>query len=168
MWLSPGDGPGQHHQQRPRVHRILRKRRLVIRCLQAAGPINTLSSRYGPWVAAEIRVAVDPGLLGVRLPTEVGCRTLKTHLAEHPDELAGVVFYGFQLHEQLMIAEVVQAPSDRVFTCPTSAARICISRPGPGGIASAWAPVLVVVRASERSPETLLRTAAAVAASAIY
>jgi O-acetyl-ADP-ribose deacetylase (regulator of RNase III) len=49
------------------------------------------------------------GGLGVRQPTEIACRTLKAHLASHPDRIAGVVFYGYALHEQLVVAEVVLA-----------------------------------------------------------
>jgi O-acetyl-ADP-ribose deacetylase (regulator of RNase III) len=49
------------------------------------------------------------GGLGVRLPTEIACRTLQESLSRQPDRLERVVFYGYALHEQLVVAEVVRA-----------------------------------------------------------
>ena len=49
------------------------------------------------------------GGMGARLSSELACVTLKTQLAQNQGNLERVVFYGYTLHELMVIAEVVVA-----------------------------------------------------------
>jgi O-acetyl-ADP-ribose deacetylase (regulator of RNase III) len=58
---------------------------------------------------AMVALGAGTGQLGVRLPTEVACQTLKRHVAGHPtSRVAAVLFYGFQLLEFANIVLVVR------------------------------------------------------------
>ena len=57
---------------------------------------------------AMVALGAGTGNLGVRDPTRIACETLKSHLAiHHQSRIARVVFYGYELHEHLAMAEVV-------------------------------------------------------------
>ncbi len=67
------------------------------------------SSEHGVTVAM-VALGGGTGQLGVREPTQIACDTLAAHLALHPrSKLRGVTFYGYMLHEQMAIADVVRA-----------------------------------------------------------
>jgi O-acetyl-ADP-ribose deacetylase (regulator of RNase III) len=62
----------------------------------------------GPLSVAMVALGAGVGNLGVRTPTEIACDTLRAHLALHQaSRIARVVFYGYELHEYLAVAEVV-------------------------------------------------------------
>jgi O-acetyl-ADP-ribose deacetylase (regulator of RNase III) len=53
------------------------------------------------------------GRLGVRLPTELACKTLEMHLASISSTRIGrVTFYGYMLHEWIAILDVVRTHFD--------------------------------------------------------
>lgn len=59
---------------------------------------------------AMVALGAGVGNLGVRRPTEIACATLQAHLDAHPgSRLERVCFYGYQLHEFAVIAEVVSS-----------------------------------------------------------
>ncbi|OGQ91396.1 MAG: hypothetical protein A2289_21725 [Deltaproteobacteria bacterium RIFOXYA12_FULL_58_15] len=63
------------------------------------------SSRYS---VAMVALGAGTGNLGLRGTTEIACHTLLQHLREKPNSRIGdVTFYGFQLHEYLVTAEMV-------------------------------------------------------------
>jgi O-acetyl-ADP-ribose deacetylase (regulator of RNase III) len=57
---------------------------------------------------AMVALGAGVGQLGVRVPTQIACDTLKRHLDDRPSRIKGVTFYGFMLHEKMAIAEVVK------------------------------------------------------------
>jgi O-acetyl-ADP-ribose deacetylase (regulator of RNase III) len=57
---------------------------------------------------AMVALGAGTGQLGVRYPTEVACDTLFTHHLKNPkSKIQKVVFYGYELNEFLVIAEVL-------------------------------------------------------------
>jgi hypothetical protein len=62
-----------------------------------------------PLSVGMVALGAGTGNLGVRLPTEIACETLKAHLARTPESrIARVVFHGYQLHEFANVLHVVR------------------------------------------------------------
>ena len=62
-----------------------------------------------PLSVGMVALGAGTGNLGVRLPTEIACETLKAHLAKTPDSrIARVVFHGYQVHEFANVLHVVK------------------------------------------------------------
>jgi O-acetyl-ADP-ribose deacetylase (regulator of RNase III) len=86
------------------VHPIPDASRIERGCKELWSALSTLPERVSVAMPA---LGAGVGALGVRGPTEIACRTLKEHLESGKSQIAKVVFYGYLLHELLVIVEVV-------------------------------------------------------------
>ncbi len=66
-----------------------------------------------PLTVAMPALGAGTGQLGVRLPTEIACDTLRAHLAGRGSTMIGeIVFYGYLLHEFIAVCDVVSSRFD--------------------------------------------------------
>ena len=90
----------------PDAERIERASAALWRAIEQLPPPSSAGLAVGM-----VALGAGTGSLGVRLPTEIACRTLKGHLAS-PSRIARVVFHGFSLIEHVNVLDVVSSSFD--------------------------------------------------------
>jgi O-acetyl-ADP-ribose deacetylase (regulator of RNase III) len=85
----------------------------VAACCERLWPAIEAIDEFGSISVAMVALGAGAGELGVRLPTDLACRTLAQHLRTHPDSRIGdVTFYSRALLEHVNMTEVVASYFD--------------------------------------------------------